>query len=812
MQIQCSKTIGLVNERRGGFWIVAQAVVYLTLVFATTEPVGAAWNENEQPSGQSGRDPGKTIYLVQCASCHGHQGQGSEVYPEALQGEKSVAELQEYIAAAMPEGKPDKCVGDHARDVAEFIFHEFYSNAAQKKLPPPRVELSRLTVRQYRQSVADLVNSFSDPLWYTPDRGLNANYFAARNWTEPRRLAKQQDANIDFGDGVPHFDPTDKYEQLEPVKNKANKMNDGFSAYWQGAILAPETGQYEFVVESKNGFGLWINNRQTELIDRWVRSDDENVHAAKIFLLGGRAYPLKLQLFSYPDPPAKIRLVWTPPGGSRSVVPQSALMPQGMPASIAVSTPFPADDASAGYQRGISVSRQWDESTTQAAVETAEWIASRIWKLAGTKNTADDRVEKVKRFCRKFVERAFVKPLNDEEFGFFVGQNFENDLRIQDQVKRVVILALKSPRFLFPTIENRDVNFEIARQMALVLWDSIPDEKLFKMAADGKLADLDVVNGELHRMVNDPRAKSKLRAFFHDWLKTNKAAEATKDKSRFPDFDDRVLSDLRRSLDLYLDEVAWSEASDFRQLFLADYLFVNKRLARFYDLRSELPEFVKVKVDPDERAGILSHPYLMTGLAYHKDSSPIHRGVFVGQRLLGRQLRQPPEAVEPLTEEFNPKMTTRQRVEHQTKDAACMNCHRVINPLGFSLENFDAVGRFRTQEKQKTIDAATIYQTPDGVSIPLAGARDLANFLAHDKTAQRSFVIHVFQYFAKQPVAAYGEQRLEQMHEKFVATDFNIRQLLIEVAMVTSIPENLPDHEDATDAKVSGDHNSERQE
>jgi hypothetical protein len=712
----------------------------------------------------------------------------------------------------MPEDEPDECVGDHAREVAEFIFREFYSAAAQKKLPPPRVELSRLTVRQYRESVADLVNSFSDPLWYSPDRGLNANYFAARHWTEPRRLAKQRDPNIDFVDGVPHFDPTDKYEQLEPFKKKDNNMNDGFSVYWQGAILAPETGQYEFTVESKNGFGLWVNDEKVELIDRWVRSDDENVHVAKIFLLGGRAYPLELKLFSYPDPPAKIRLSWTTPGGSPSVVPKSALLPQWVAASIAVSTPFPADDASAGYERGVSVSRQWDESTTQAAIETADWISSRIWDLSGTKSTAADRIEKVKAFCRKFVERAFVKPLNDEEFEFFVGQNFENDLQIQDQVKRVVIMALKSPRFLFPAIENRDVNFEIARRMALGLWDSIPDETLFQLALDGNLSDPGVLRSELNRMVDDPRAKSKLRAFFHHWLKTNKAAEATKDKNRFPDFDNQLLSDLRQSLDLYLEEVAWSEASDFRQLFLADYLFVNQRLANFYELDSKSTDFVKVKVDPDIRAGILSHPYLMAGLAYHKDSSPIHRGVFVGRRLLGRQLRQPPDDVKPLTEEFNPKLTTRQRVEHQTKDTACMNCHSVINPLGFSLENFDAVGRFRTEEKQKPIDVTTVYNTPDGQSVPLAGARDLANFLANNAMAQRSFISQLFHHFAKQPVAAYGEQQLDQLHEEFVTSDFNIRQLLIEIALVTCVPESQLDTGDETDAKVPGLSVSEHQE
>jgi hypothetical protein len=142
----------------------------------------------------------------------------------------------------------------------------------------------------------------------------------------------------------------------------------------------------------------------------------------------------------------------------------------------------------------------------------------------------------------------------------------------------------------------------------------------------------------------------------------------------------------------------------------------------------------------------------MSGLAYHKDSSPIHRGVFIAKQLLGRRLRQPPSDVKPLTEEFNPKMTTRERVEHQTKETACMNCHTVINPLGFSLENFDAVGRFRVEEKKKPIDVSTVYKTPDGEKVELNGARDLAIFLANNETAQRSFVQQLFHHYAKQSI------------------------------------------------------------
>ena len=731
-------------------------------------------------------EKGVKSYAAKCASCHGAAGEGNtNEFADPLHGDLSLSELTKYIVEAMPEEDPDSCVGEEAAAVAKHVFDSFYSAEAQRKLTSARIELSRLTVRQYRQSVANLVGSFGRPLNIPDERGLEANYFASRNSSEKRRLAKQVDDKIDFGDGVPYFDPTDKYESLENKED--NKMNQGFSAYWRGGIIAPETGEYEFVVQSKNGFKLFINDEDNELIDREVRSDEVVDHKVKLYLIGGRAYYFKLEMFSYPKPPAKMRLLWEPPGKPLAVVPKSAFVKHRAQEVAVVSTKFPADDASAGYERGVDVSSQWDSATTRAAIEVAGWISAHIWDLARAKPGGEKGMAKVKKFCETFVGRAFVTELSDDDKQFYVGQHFDKELSVEDQVRRVVLMTLKSPRFLYPQIEDRDLDHEMAMRMGLSLWDSLPDNRLYKLADQGKLTNGNAISNEVHRMVGDPRSKQKLNSFFQYWLKTGYASEATKDKESFPDFDEQLVSDLKDSLFLYLDEVIWSERSDFRELFLADYLVVNERLAKFYDLELNDEKdslFQKVKVDPKQRAGILTHPYLMTGLAYHKDSSPIHRGVFVAKSLLGRRLRQPPEDVEPLTEEFNPKMTTRERVEHQTKESTCMGCHSVINPLGFSLENFDAVGRFRTEEKKRPIDVSSVYNTPDGKSVKLNGARDLAKFLAENEFAQRSFIRQLFNHYAKQPIEAYGDKQLDRLHEQFVKNEFNVRKLLTDISLI----------------------------
>ena len=736
---------------------------------------------------------GKKIYSTQCASCHGDKGQGHpDHYSEKLTGDLAVPELAELISDTMPEEDPDLCVAKEADLVAKYIHENFYSKAAQRRNNNARIELAHLTVRQYRESVADLIASFGDPLWVPDKRGIKAHYFASSYQNHKKKLASQTDTNINFGKGVPHFRADGKYKGIKKDKKKkdekkqAKKIGDGFLALWNGGIIAPETGKYQIQIHSKNGFKLWINDPQTPLIDRWVSSEEKLKHTTTIHLLAGRIYTLKLEMFAFDEPTATMRMLWKTPHGILTPVPPEVLVEFQTSEVAIVSNRFPPDDASAGFKRGVSLSRGWDAATTTAALQTATWISDRIWKLADTKETDDKRDEKVKAFCIRFVERAFVSRLSEKEKEFFVHQHFSDELSLNDSVKRVAMLALKSPRFLYPQLQKRNQDFELARRMSLFFWDSVPDEQLFKMAAATKLSKESNLNGQLYRMISDPRSKQKLRDFFHFWLKTDEAAEATKDKQRFPGFNKAIVFDLRNSLDLFLDDVIWSKESDFRDLFRADYLFVNKRLADYYKIETKKKNFARVSVDPKERAGILTHPYLMSGLAYHTESSPIHRGVFVTRNLLGRSLKQPAAAVPPLTEAFDPKMTTRERVEHQTSAVACMACHSVINPLGFSLENYDAVGRFRTKDKKKPIDVTSVYKTPSGQSVKLDGARQLAEFIADNETAQKSFIRQLFSHYVNQPIDAFGgdEDQLERLHQKFKQNNFNVQSLIIEMAKV----------------------------
>jgi hypothetical protein len=727
---------------------------------------------------------GEAIYKEQCAACHGGKGEGvDEHYPNPLIGDRSLTDLTQYIDQAMPEDDPGKCVGEDAAKVAAFVYGAFYSPIAQARNKPVRIELSRLTVRQYKNAVADLVSSFRTPGSWDQERGLRGEYFKSRRPGRDRQIERiDPTVQFDFGETSP--DP----EKLDDPAS--------FSISWQGSVLAPETGEYEFIVRTEHAARLWVNDQQLPLIDAWVKSGSDTEHRASLKLLGGRAYPLKLEFSKakqgvndskkrkQPPPPVKasIALLWKPPHQAVEVIPARNLSPKANPELLVVQAPFPPDDRSVGYERGTSISKEWDQATTEAAIETASYVADHLEELSGVSDDASDRAERLEAFGQRFVERAFRRPLTDEQQHFFVNRQFEQAPDAANAVKRVVLLSLKSPRFLYRELGDGNDAYDVASRISFGLWDSLPDQSLLEAAAAGQLATREQVAQQAERMLGDLRARSKLREFFILWLKVDRLPDISKDPERFPGFTPEIVTDLRTSLDLFLEDVVWSDASDFRQLLLVDSLYLNGPLAKFYgvDLPADAP-FQKVPVNPEHRAGVLSHPYLMAGFAYTQSSSPIHRGVFIARSVLGRSLRPPPEAVAPLAPDLHASLTTRERVSLQTKPESCQSCHAMVNPLGFTLEHFDAVGRFRQEEEGKPIDATGIYRTRKGETVQFAGVRDLAKFLAVSDETHTAFVQQLFHHLVKQPIRAFGSQELPNLRQSFERNDFHIRKLAVQI-------------------------------
>ena len=760
--------------------VVAALVVLAALVFAGRQ------GQRYYKKNLAAPRPGEVVYRQDCMSCHGPVGQGvAGKADEPLVGEKSIASLAKYIAREMPENDPGTLSLADATASAEYIHKAFYSGEARARNHPPRIELAHLTVRQYRESIADLLASLRNATATTETGGLAGTYRE-----RPERDPKKPDQNRPEVTYKQQVDPVIDFDFGDKAPEKGSFAAQ-FSINWSGSVHVPDTGEYEFRVTSPNGVRLYVNapengSEKNALIDIWVSSAMTRTASSPIFLLGGRSYPLKLEFFKYKDKTASLRLEWRPPGGAWTVIPRTNLSPKSSSPVSVISVPLPPDDGSIGYERGASVSREWTEAIAKGALQVSGMIGPHLFALAGTKADAPDRGEKLKAFTLRFAQMAYRRPLNDEQKADLTAI-YAAGVAPEVAAKRAFIFTLSNPAFLYPGIGPQD-DYAVASRLALTLWDSVPDAALLKAAAAGQLKDAAQVRLQAQRMMKDPRAKSKLRDFLHHWLHVEEGAEIAKDQKEYPGFDQGVVMDLRTSLDLFAESVVWSEASDYRQLLLSDTILMNERLAKFYGQKVEAGAgFQPVKMDAEQRGGVLTHPFVLATFSYTKSSSPIHRGVFVTRNILGLMLKPPPMAIAFMDDKFDPSFTMREKVTELTSKPACMSCHVTINPLGFSFERFDAVGRVRATDNKKPVDPTSDYTTSDGNVIKLTGARDVAVHAAESLSGQTGFVRNLFQEMVKQPPAAYSPELLGQLTSQFRADKFHVRNLAVEVAVVAAL-------------------------
>lgn len=756
------------------------------LVACSSQRAGDDTRSAETPRTAAHKaSPGAAIYKAECTKCHGKNGEGVKgEYDDALVGDWSLEKLTRYIAKNMPDDDPGTLSHADSETVARYINDAFYSREARARNNPARVELVRLTNRQYVNTVGDLLKSFSDadaPLGN--ERGLRGNYRKGGRRRGGGANLERVDPQVsfDFGPGHP-FGPV--------THDSVNKTTNEFSMSWSGSVIADESGDYEFIVKTPNGSRLWVNDEETPLIDASVVSGKVDEYRATRRLIGGRVYPLRLECNkAAKDNTGAIALLWKPPHGVDQVIPARNLSPARVSPTFVINTPFPADDSSVGYERGVMVSKAWDEATTHAAIEVANYVTKNLDRLSGSRVSDTNRTAKVQAFCAEFVSAAFRRPLTEEQKQVYVASQFKDAPKIDDAAKRVVLLALKSPRFLYLGLDNNQPDdFEVAMRLSFHLWDSLPDAELRKVAASHALQTPGQVSEQARRMLGDPRARAKMLAFLHHWLHLSRAEDLSKDAKLFPGFTPEIIADLRTSLNLFLEDVVWSPSSDYRRLLMEDDLWVNNRLAKFYGVNTNVnDDFVKVNLNPKERCGVITHPYLLAMFSYPRSTSPIHRGVFLTRNIVGRALRPPPVAVAFKEGDFAPNLTMREKISELTRPQACQGCHSAINPLGFSLEHYDAVGRFRTKDGDKPVDAVSDYIADDGATVRLTGARDVAEFAVNNEHAQNAFVEQLFHSIVKQPLLAYGSDVQARLRKSFVASGFNIQKLLVDIATVSSL-------------------------
>jgi mono/diheme cytochrome c family protein len=294
-------------------------------------------------------------------------------------------------------------------------------------------------------------------------------------------------------------------------------------------------------------------------------------------------------------------------------------------------------------------------------------------------------------------------------------------------IQRGLQRILASPRFVFrierdpvgagPGTVHAVSGVELASRLSFFLWSSIPDEPLLRAAAQGTLAQPAALERQVRRMLADPRADALVSNFAGQWLHLRNVRSVQPNSDEFPDFDDNLRQAFRRETELLFSSIV-REDRNVLDLLRADYTFVNERLARHYGIPNVYgSRFRRVTVTDEARRGLLGHGSMLAVTSHAERTSPVLRGKWVLENLLGLPVPPPPPDVPSLlaTEEGRKPRTLREQLAEHRADPVCASCHKVMDPVGFALENFDAVGAWRTREPGGPIDASG--QLADGRAV-----------------------------------------------------------------------------------------------
>jgi mono/diheme cytochrome c family protein len=397
---------------------------------------------------------------------------------------------------------------------------------------------------------------------------------------------------------------------------------------------------------------------------------------------------------------------------------------------------FPSDDVGYGFDN-IGDVLSLPPILMEKYLAAAEKIVDLAFKTPDARQrilicqpTETTKTECARKILQSFTSRAFRRPAGEEEVNRLMrlvdlaqkeGDGFEVGIQLAVQA------VLVSPHFLFRIEQDRRPlpartaiqpigEYALASRLSYFLWSSLPDEELFALAKDEKLRQAGNLEAQVRRMLRDPKAKALVENFGGQWLQTRNLKAATPDPELFPNFDEALRDAMRQETELFFEAIMKEDRSilDFLD---ADYTFVNERLARHYGIPGiQGPQFHRVSLSDGQRGGVLTQASVLLVTSNPTRTSPVKRGKWILENLLGTPPPPPPPDAGELEESKDAVLSgsLRQRMEMHRKNPNCATCHQRMDPLGFSLENFDAIGAWRGRDGKFDIDASGIL--PNGQS------------------------------------------------------------------------------------------------
>jgi mono/diheme cytochrome c family protein len=418
---------------------------------------------------------------------------------------------------------------------------------------------------------------------------------------------------------------------------------------------------------------------------------------------------------------------------------------------IKLSTEFPSDDVGSGFDNigdVLSLPPILMEKYLDAAQKVADAVLSdpqAVKRVFPLEVSDEKNIEEVIQVARAnadgFARRAFRRPLTAQESDRFfelMQTTFQAGESRETILQTVISVVLASPHFLFRVEDDRKVtavdgiaplnSYELASRLSYFLWSSLPDERLSQLADEGKLLSAEERNAEVERMLADEKSQALVTNFASQWLQLRDLDTLSPDPNLFSEFDEELRKSMRQETELLFSYLL-KENRSILELLGAEYSFVNQRLARHYGIDGvDFDGFRRVSLG-GKRRGMLMHGSILLLTSNPTRTSPVKRGKWVLENLLAEPPPPPPPDVPELAAEGEQLGNLRQRMEQHRENPNCAVCHNKMDAVGFGLENFDAIGKWRENDGREPIDPSG--ELPGGRSF--RGPIDLVEVLAESK-------------------------------------------------------------------------------
>ena len=400
-----------------------------------------------------------------------------------------------------------------------------------------------------------------------------------------------------------------------------------------------------------------------------------------------------------------------------------------------------------------------------------------------------------RKIVTNLVDRAFRRPASAEEVDRYLrlfrtaranGDSFADGIAVALQA------ILVSPDFLFRLEGGTHAGgaqvapisqHELASRLSYFLWASMPDEELRMMADQKMLRKPEILAAQVRRLLKDPKARSLVEEFGGQWLQFRALESAAPDRERFPEFEDYLRLSMQRETELFFEYIVREDRSilDFLE---ADYTFLNERLARHYGIEGVTgPEFSRATLADARRGGVLTQASILTVSSYATRTSPVLRGKWILENLLNAPPPPPPPGVDNLDEEkLGSAASLREQLEAHRTNPICASCHRRMDPLGFGLENFDAIGGWRTEDGDLPVDATGVL--PDGRSF--SGPAELKNILRAEREAfAQALTSKLLTYALGRGLEPYDRRTVRTIARRLPGYDYRFSSLVLEIVNST---------------------------